>query len=337
MPSIQVSYNWAVMTCADPKVGYSQSYRNQRVVNGVTYYDCSSFIWYSLIAGGFDCVKANGGSTWPFTTYTMSRVLTNLGFSKQSASQPWLPGDILLNPDHTEMAFDSNRTMGAHTDGVALDQQVSINSNPTSPNYWQELWRYGGGATVEWIAKNEYLTTGEQQNNATLVYSYLITKGWSSNAVSALMGNLQQESTVNPGLWESFVVAPSSGFGLVQWTPSTNYTNWAREQGLDIDNGNGQLRWVDEETVNKGQWITTTAYPLSFEEFKKSKENVGYLALAFQANFERPAELHPERATYAEYWHKWYQGEYVPPPNPPSSPDAKRHMPIWLAGKKKYF
>lgn len=51
MANIQLSYNWAIETCVKPNVGYSQQYRNQRTVNGITYYDCSSFVWYALIAG----------------------------------------------------------------------------------------------------------------------------------------------------------------------------------------------------------------------------------------------------------------------------------------------
>lgn len=334
MASIQTSYNWAVETCAAPNVGYSQTYRNQRTVNGVTYYDCSSFIWYSLMEGGFDVVSANGGNTWPFTTYTMGNALTQLGFTKYDTSQPWKQGDILLRTDHTEMAFDNSRTMGAHTDGIDLDLQVSINSNPSAPSAWLELWRYEDGAVTEWIAKNEYLSTAEMQNNATIIFSYLMGKGWSKNAVAALCGNMQQESTMNPGLWESMVITDYSGFGLVQWTPSTNYTNWATSNGYDIDDGYGQLIWIDEETVNKGQWIATEAYPLSFEEFKTSTLDVGYLTTAFEKNFERPAASHPERIEMAEYWYKWYQGEYVPPPNPPAAPGYKHKMPIYFYLRK---
>ena len=56
MPDIQKAYNWAIGTCNAPNVGYSQAYRNQRTVNGITYYDCSSFIWYALMAGDFQVV-----------------------------------------------------------------------------------------------------------------------------------------------------------------------------------------------------------------------------------------------------------------------------------------
>lgn len=35
-PNIQAAYNWAVETCAKPNVGYSQQFRNEVTVNGIT-------------------------------------------------------------------------------------------------------------------------------------------------------------------------------------------------------------------------------------------------------------------------------------------------------------
>lgn len=173
MPSIQQAYNWAVETCANENVGYSQEYRNQQTVKGITYYDCSSFIWYSLLAGGFDVKSANGGSSYPFWTGTQSACLRLLGFKKHSPSEPWLPGDILLRTGHTEMAFDSTRTMGAHTAKAPLPEQVSINANDSRDN-WLELWRWENGATNEWIKGNRWLTIGEMQNNATIIFNELL-------------------------------------------------------------------------------------------------------------------------------------------------------------------
>lgn len=145
MASIQTAYEWAIEKCNAPNIGYSQANRMEKTVNGITYYDCSSFIWFALKAGGFDVVKANGGSTWAFTTGTMANALRLLGFTKIGTAQPWKPGDVLIRTGHTEMAFDSNHTMGAHSSKVPLEQQVSINSNPSSASSWLELWRYGGG------------------------------------------------------------------------------------------------------------------------------------------------------------------------------------------------
>lgn len=337
MASIQTAYNWAVETCNKDNVGYSQSYRNQQTVNGITYYDCSSFIWYSLIAGGFDCVSANGGSTWPFTTSTMARALPLLGFSRMEPTQPWIPGDILLRTGHTEMAFDDTHTMGAHTSNTDLAQQVSINSNPTSASDWLELWRYGAGAKSEWIKGNRYLSVGEMQTNAGIIYNALLNEGWTANAIAGMLGNMQKESTINPGIWQNLIENPSLGYGLVQWTPSTKYTDWANANGYAIDDGDGQLVWINTQMVTSGEWIATTDYPLSFDDFKASTETPEYLAYAFMYNFERPADKNqPERQDYARYWFDWWGGEPVPPPNPGSDADWSSKMPIWMMLKRQF-
>lgn len=335
MASIQTAYEWAIEKCNTPNIGYSQANRMEKTVNGITYYDCSSFIWFALMAGEFDVVKANGGSTWAFTTGTMAKALKLLGFVKHATTQPWLPGDILIRTGHTEMAFDSNHTMGAHSSKVPLDQQVSINSNPSTASSWLELWRYESGASTQWIKGNRYLTIGEMQNNAQIIFTYLTNRGWTVNAVAGLLGNMQKESTINPGIWQNLSPNPSLGWGLVQWTPSTNFTDWATANGYANDDGDAQLKWIDEVTVSFGQWIPTAQYPESFGEFKGSTMSPEYLADCFLKNFERPAEIdQPERQQYARYWYEWWEGSPVPPPNPHPEPDWKASMPIWLAMKK---
>lgn len=341
MPSIQQAYNWAVETCANENVGYSQEYRNQQTVKGITYYDCSSFIWYSLLAGGFDVKSANGGSSYPFWTGTQSACLRLLGFKKHSPSDPWLPGDILLRTGHTEMAFDSTRTMGAHTAKAPLPEQVSINANDSRDN-WLELWRWENGATNEWIKGNRWLTIGEMQNNATIIFNELLKNGFTVESICGLLGNTGGiytlgESSINPGIWQNLTPNPALGFGLFQWTPSTNYTNWADVNGYAHDDGYGQLDWLINQTVPTGQWIPTSDYPETFNEFKASTKDPEYLAYVFLNNFERPANRNqPDRQRNARYWYEWYTNSYVPPENPPQNGgEWSSKMPIWLYLKRR--
>ena len=81
---------------------------------------------------------------------------------------------------------------------------------------------------------------------------HLLNKGWSKEAISGMMGNIQKESTVNPGIWQNLTVG-TGGYGLVQWTPATNWTNWADTHGYARDDGYGQLEWIDTETIPFGQ------------------------------------------------------------------------------------
>lgn len=95
---------------------------------------------------------------------------------------------------------------------------------------------------MAWIIGNYALSQEQMNANALEVYKYLSARGWSLNAIAGLLGNMQSESYVNPGVWQSLQANNySGGFGLVQWTPATNYTDWARQNGYDIADPNGQL------------------------------------------------------------------------------------------------
>ncbi len=175
---------------------------------------------------------------------------------------------------------------------------------------------------MDWIYGNRYLSENEMQNNALIITDYLLTKKWSHNAIAALLGNMESESTINPGIWQSLDSSNTSGgFGLVQWTPSTNYTQWALDNGYAIDDGYGQLKWIDEETVSFGQWIKTDDYMFSFALFKTSTEEPEYLASAFLKNFERAGvEVEEQRRTNARKWYNFIKGKQPVTPEEPDNP-----------------
>lgn len=164
---------------------------------------------------------------------------------------------------------------------------------------------------MSWIKGNRYLNETEMQNNALIIKAYLVSKGWSINAISGMLGNMESESTINPGIWQNLIEgsAGGGGFGLVQWTPWTNFTIWARDNGYEPDDGNAQLKWIDEETESFGQWIATADYNFSFSTFKTSTESPSFLASAFLKNFERAGdEVEAERRAQAEKWHSFLLG-----------------------------
>lgn len=169
---------------------------------------------------------------------------------------------------------------------------------------------------MSWISDNRYLTEDEMRNNAQIIKDYLINEcGWSLNAVCGVLGNMEIESTINPGIWQSLQVG-TGGFGLVQWTPHTNYTDWADANGYDWTDGYGQLVWINEQTVPTGQWIATTDYNLTFNEFKVSNNSPEYLASAFLKNFERAGvEVEADRQSNARAWFDLFTGTDTPGDN----------------------
>lgn len=257
MPSIQDAYNWAVRTCNAANVGYSQAYRNQQTVNGITYYDCSSFINYALLAGGFS-TPGYAPTANAFTTATMGNVLLSLGFSLVTDGS-LKPGDIGVSNNarqqHTEMVYKVSTDgktalwMGAHTSSYPLDRQVSIGT-AWSALWFDNLYRYGGGASGG-------------GGGATPPAG-----GISAYVVAAIAGNMWIESGINPAIWESLAVGTWTdllkGYGLGQWTNTGGNTHgrlyqlhtYLSEHGYADDSGDGQCHFI----VYENYWTPKTGY-----------------------------------------------------------------------------
>ena len=306
MPSINGAYTWGVNCCNLPNVGYSQTYRNQQTVNGITYYDCSSFINYALLAGGWETPGYAPNSN-AFTTYTMEGVLQSLGFTDVTASGIIKPGDIGVSSTHTEMCYEGGEGsaifMGAHTSNAPLANQVSIGSSSGDATYrrtFPRIWRYGDGASGEvgytWVigSNSEYFEDygDKQKNNAACIYSYFYFKGWTLQSIAALCGNIMQESKFNPALIE----IGGTGHGLVQWTPPSNlydvldvlygnHDDWeSGDKQCSVLYAEYQESTGEAHIGIEPQWYQTPTYPISWKEWASSTSDPGELALAFQAN-----------------------------------------------------
>lgn len=159
-------------------------------------------------------------------------------------------------------------------------------------------------------SESEPLSQTEMELNADYIFKSLgLNAGWTANSVCALLGNMQAESTFNPGRWQNDNVgSTSNGYGLVQWTPSTKYTDWCTENGIsDPSEMDNNLVRILYEVENGLQWIARDDYPLSFEEFTKSSESIDYLAKAFLLCYERPADQSESVQNYrSELANNWY-------------------------------
>lgn len=278
--NINKAYQWVINTCNAPDVGYPSdyTYRNQKTINGITYYDCSSLLYYALINAGFDLDP----NAWPFVTWTMPGILTGLGFTQFDPRHTVLkPGDILVDDwrdtklQHTEMVYkgpeDNTQVnygwfMGAHGPGpgYSLPDQVAIDAGyahayGVEGYFWfNKGFRYGDGVDGKY--------------------------GASIYVVSAILGNWLRESTINPGRYEGDIVIPIpdpnvyGGYGLGQWTNNpltgntrrTKFANWMDEHGYPYDSGPGQMEfflnekeYIDpetHETKTTGQWQAAGIY-----------------------------------------------------------------------------
>lgn len=170
------------------------------------------------------------------------------------------------------------------------------------------------------------LTSAQMEVSAFYIYSALTDKGWTPEAIAGLLGNLQHESSINPGRWEGDSVGSGPGYSLVQWTPYTNYTDWCAAEGRsdpsEMDNAIARILY---ELENGLQYYATDDYPLSFREFTQSNGSPYDLACSFAWNYERSwtvlygteAEkdaLRQLRGGAAESWYTYLTGKEPTPP-----------------------
>lgn len=369
--NLNKAYQWAIDTCERPDVGYKQAYRNQQTVNGITYYDCSSFIFYALKEAGFDVTgeaytRAVGEpyTNNAITTSTERTWLTELGWTEVPINGEWKPCDVLWRQGHTEMVYSggtgSGVTMGAHGENrIALPNQVSINTSTSYASSWSKLYRYGDGGALA---------------------------GVSIYVASAIIGNWVQESTINAGLWEGRRVGTwtelGHGYGIGQWTNTGGNTHgrlyqlheWLVSNGYEIDDAEAQIDYLIEE----GTWysVQEASSFATLDDFLASDStDLTLLTHAFNIGWEGIHDSSWDtRVTYANEMlayimeHKddssittWNKGNRylsnaemknnavlayrylaglsptppVPPtpPTPPSPYAGKKGMPVWMMCK----
>ena len=188
----------------------------------------------------------------------------------------------------------------------------------------------------EICTKNSYnITIDEMKPNAEYIYAYLSAKGWTLNAIAGMLGNVQVESKMSPWAWQgtidgsiinadgthtlnmSVLAGKSPGYGLVQWTPYSNFTDWCAKKGLDYWDIDSQLQRIDWEVEHGDQWIVRASkgYDITFDEFISSTKDVSWLAEVFAYCYERPGSstgteaeqeaLKAERGANGEFWYNY--------------------------------
>lgn len=347
MASLKEAYNFVVEKCAAENVRYSQEYREGQTIDGLQYYDCSSLMYAALYAGGF-YFGISGYIPW-FWTAVEGEELTKIGFSELTSADEWRPGDILWRSGHTEMLYSLNplSSMGARSARLADAEQVAIHT--TTKNSWTKVYRCtakdddlnGTPAPSVWYNDDTYLSESQKLNNAKIIWASLIVQGWSEYSIAALLGNMDQESTINPG----FSQRGGSGYGLVQWTPPTRWSDWADSRGYEKDDGNGQILKIVEEmtAANQDEWYSTREiygdnppnghYLLSREDYitNSGSWSIDYLTSAWLWEYERPPLSTAMESYRRERAHYWYNVLHGMQP----IPDPGFDLPIWLVWKVK--
>lgn len=137
--------------------GYSQVYRTMQTVEGVTFFDCSSYAFFSLWLGGGVDVGGFGYDT-DLTHYTsipntafapnlygVEAMCRELGAARIDDLRELQNGDLLVKADeHCEWVYDAERLLqvGARNSSLPAGEQVAIHS--LYPGYYDYIWRFNG-------------------------------------------------------------------------------------------------------------------------------------------------------------------------------------------------
>lgn len=112
------------------------------------------------------------------------------------------------------------------------------------------------------------VTNPDAIDNINMIWSYLSGNGFTREAAAGIMGNMTAESGLNPWRWENDTYNTSYGYGLVQYTPGSDYINLTgipdhapnlstsiQTPGASPSDGNGQLYVFVNDTL--GKWVNT--------------------------------------------------------------------------------
>lgn len=208
---------------------------------------------------------------------------------------------------------------------------------------------------MSWIARNGALTQSEMENNADIIIAYYRGLGIDDSTISAILGNMENESTINPLRQET----GGQGFGLVQWTPVSVLQSHCNTLGLSpYTSGDVQIQVLLPEIRNQSgvaEWYTTSAFVRPYYNSGATSDMIGItgsqflsnsmgwtpekLAVMFMVGYERPSydpntNHYQRRQTSARNWYNYMSGQPPVPPTPPM-PSKKSKFNFLLYNRRK--
>lgn len=207
----------------------------------------------------------------------------------------------------------------------------------------------------DWISRSGSLTESETLNNGIIFGNVFSGLGWDISTISAIAGNANAESGINPGHVED---GGGGGYGLFQWTPKSDLISACGSLGLSpYTDGTIQCQCLHGELVTlKNQWYTTKAFITPYTSSGATDDMIGItasqfisnemgwnpdkLAILFMVAYERPSRdpsvNHVDkRKAFANSWYEYYTG-HTPTPTPPTPSGLTKYKKL-IACKKKWL
>ena len=199
-----------------------------------------------------------------------------------------------------------------------------------------------------------------QTDNAREIWNTLVNSyHWTENSASAVLGNFQVESFINPGQFEiGYNYDRSRGFGLGQWTPSTKISNYIGSTNFsDMADGAKQLLYLlDTPSQYSTHYLNPDGsstyynemglpYISSMAEFSQSNSSITDLTKLWAICWERPGAKYytnsiSNRINHASHWYNTFTGSTPEPPTPPTPPppsDAQSIYYILMKRRRRKF
>lgn len=211
------------------------------------------------------------------------------------------------------------------------------------------------------------MSDADRENNVTIIWNNLGSKGYTANAVAAIASNMQYEGFLNPGQYEldkNYDIY-QYGAGLCGWTPviyqgsvvseqHKHLGNWCQMNNLNWELGDSQLSylnyemtdWYNSERLTDNWYAPNLGYPeqspLTAEEFIVSELEPETLAAYWALYYEHPNETAlqnslSDRMNGATTWYNFIITLGPPVPPEPPTPIRKKKMPIWMMCRRNYF
>lgn len=196
----------------------------------------------------------------------------SLGMKPQKFAKEFAKGGIIPKyPDGGNMASDFNRAI---TFGMPVMNQESLYQPPVADNT-----SVVGNNYVQPLANDKQAVPKDAKERAKYATKFFIEQGLAPHIATGIVGNLYQESKLNPGVKDG---DKRGGFGgIAQWDPKRSKTmiNWAQSHSLDPYELDTQLNFVLYEAKQRGD----------LKKINKAK-TPQEAAMLFGKLYERPNE-----------------------------------------------